>query len=74
MPLLIGAIFLFISFPGFALLLVETGENFGGLELPILTILGAGVVLGLVFIVNGLQLCSEPGSLLYRFSHGRLFR
>ena len=74
MPLVIGAVFLFISVPGFVLLLIETGEDFGGLDLPVLAILGAGVTLGLVFLINGLQLCSEPGSLLYRLSHGRIFR
>ena len=74
MPLVIGAAFLFISVPGFVLLLAETGEDFGGLDLPVLTILGAGVILGLAFVVNGLQLCCEPGSLLYRLSHGRIFR
>jgi hypothetical protein len=74
MPLLIGAIFLFISVPGFVLLMAESGEDFGGLDLPVLSILGAGVILGLVFLVNGVQLCSEPGSLLYRLSHGRIFR
>ena len=74
MPIVIGAVFLFISVPGFALLLIETGEDFGGLDLPVLAILGAGVILGLVFLINGLQLCAEPGSLLYRLSHGRIFR
>ena len=74
MPVVIGVVFLFISVPGFVLLLAETGEDFGGLDVPILAILGAGVILGLAFLVNGLQLCSEPGSLLYQLSHGRLFR
>lgn len=74
MPLVIGAVFLFISAPGFVLLLAETGEDFGGLDLPVLAILGAGVILGLLFVVHGLQLCSQPGSLLYRLSHGRIFR
>jgi hypothetical protein len=74
MPVVIGVVFLFISVPGFVLLLAETGEDFGGLELPVLSILGAGVILGLAFLINGLQLCSEPGSLLYQLSHGRLFR
>jgi hypothetical protein len=74
MPLVIGMVFLFISVPGFVLLLAETGEDFGGLDLPVLVILGAGVILGLAFVVNGLQLCSEPGSLLYRLLHGRIFR
>jgi len=73
MPLIIGTVFLFISVPGFVLLLVEYGEDFGGLDRPVLAILGAGVILGLAFLVNGLQLCSEPGSLLYRLSHGRIF-
>jgi hypothetical protein len=74
MPLVIGAVFLFISVPGFVSLLLESGEDFGGLDLPVLAILGAGVILGLAFVVNGLQLCSEPGSLLYRLSHGRIYR
>ena len=74
MPLVIGAVFLFISAPAFVLLLLETGQDFGGLDLPVLAILGAGVILGLAFIVNGVQLCSAPGSLLYRLSHGRIFR
>lgn len=74
MPLVIGVIFLFLSVPGFVLLLIETGEDFGGLDLPVLTTLGAGVTLGLAFLANGMQLCCEPGSLLYRLSHGRLFR
>lgn len=74
MPLVIGVVFLFISVPGFVLLLLQSGEDFGGLDLPVLAILGAGVVLGLAFVVNGVQLCSEPGSLLYRVSHGRIFR
>ena len=72
MPIVIGAVFLFISVPGFVLLLVDRGEDFGGLDLPVLAILGVGVILGLAFLVNGLQLCSEPGSLLYRLSHGRI--
>jgi hypothetical protein len=74
MPLVIGVVFLFISVPGFVLLLIETGEDFGGLDLPVLAILGTGMILGLVFLVNGLQLCTVPGSLLYRLSHGRIFR
>jgi hypothetical protein len=74
MPLVIGAVFLLISVPGFVLLLIEAGQDFGGLDRPVLVILGAGVLLGLAFLVNGLQLCAEPGSLLYRLSHGRIFR
>ena len=74
MPLVIGILFLFISVPGFVLLLIETSDDFGGLDMPILAILGAGMIIGLAFLVNGLQLCSEPGSLLYQLSHGRLFR
>lgn len=74
MPLVISAVFLFISVPGFLLLLAETGDDFGGLDVPVLAILGAGVILGLIFLVYGLQLCAEPGSLLYRLAHGRIFR
>ena len=74
MPLIIGGVFLFISAPGFVLLLIESGEDFGGLDVPVLAILGVGVILGLAFLVYGLQLCTEPGSLLYRLAHGRIFR
>ena len=74
MPLVIGAVFLFISAPGFVLLLIQHGEDFAGLDLPVLAILGTGVILGLIFLVYGLRLCAEPGSLLYRLSHGRIFR
>ena len=49
-------------------------HQIGGFDLPVLATLGAGVIMGLAFLVNGLQLCSEPGSLLYQLSHGRLFR
>jgi hypothetical protein len=74
MPLVIGGVFLLISLPAFMLLLGERGKDFGGLDVPVLVILGSGVILGLAFLINGLQLCSEPGSLLYRLSHGRIFR
>jgi hypothetical protein len=74
MPLIIGAVFLFISAPGFVLLLAESDEDFGGLDIPVVAILGGGVILGLAFLVYGLRLCAEPGSLLYRLAHGRIFR
>jgi hypothetical protein len=72
MPIVIGTVFLFVSVPPLVLLLMESDQDFGGLDLPITTILTIGVILGLGFLVIGIQYCSEPGSLLYRISHGRI--
>lgn len=73
MPLLIGSVIMFVSLPAFVLMLVDSDQNFGVLGAPITTILGIGVIVGFGFLVLGVQLCSEPGSLAYRISHGRIF-
>ena len=73
LPLVIGTAILFVSLPAFVLMLIDSGEDFGVLGIPVTTILGIGVILGLGFLVLGIQLCSEPGSLAYRISHGRIF-
>ena len=73
LPLVIGSVVLFVSLPGFALMLIDADQNFGVLGAPVTAILGIGVILGLAFVVLGIQLNSEPGSLVYRISHGRIF-
>ena len=73
MPLLIGSVILFVSLPGFILMLLDT-EFTGILGGPVTVMLGLGVLLGLAFVVAGIQACSEPGSLIYRISHGRIFK
>ena len=39
-----------------------------------LFIIGVGMLIGIGFVVLGVQLLSMPGSLMYRLAHGRLFR
>lgn len=73
LPLVIGSVLLFVSVPAFVLLLVYPDRNWGLIGPPLLFILGGGIILGLGFLVLGIQLCSEPGSLTYRIAHGRLF-
>ena len=72
-PLVIGSVMLFVSGPAFVLLLTGPEQNWGLLGPPLLVILGAGIVFGLCFLVIGIQVCSEPGSLTYRIAHGRIF-
>lgn len=73
LPLVIGGVMLFVSVPAFVVLLVAADRNWGVLGAPVLVILGTGIVLGLGFLVLGIQLCSEPGSVVYRIAHGRIF-
>jgi hypothetical protein len=73
LPLVIGSVMLFVSLPAFVLMLVATDRDWGVIGLPVLVILGVGVVLGAGFLVLGIQLCSQPGSLTYRLAHGRIF-
>jgi hypothetical protein len=72
-PLVIGSVMLFVSLPAFVLLLFDHEQNWGVLGVPLLVILGCGAVLGIGFVILGIQLCSEPGSLIYRIAHGRIF-
>jgi len=73
LPIMIGCVFLFVSLPGFVLLLVNPDRNSGAIGIPLIVWLGTGVILGMIFIVFGLRICSSPGSLLYRITHGRIF-
>jgi len=73
LPTLLGCIFLFISLPGFVMLLVNADRGSAALAWPMLVVLAAGIVLGAGFIVFGIRLCACPGSLPYRLTHPRLF-
>ena len=73
LPFMMGCIFLFISLPGFVLLVVNSDRNSGVIGIPLLVLLGVGIVIGAIFIVFGLRILSFPGSLLYRITHGRFF-
>ena len=73
LPMMIGCIFLFISLPAFVLLLVQPDHNSGGIGIPLLVLLGIGIVIGTIFFIYGLRIMSFPGTLLYRILHGRIF-
>ena len=73
LPLAVGGVLLFLSLPAFLVLFFDSERNWGALGVPVMFILGGGVVIGLGFLVLGLQLCTEPGSFWYRIAHGRLF-
>jgi len=73
LPILIGCICLFISVPSVVLLLVNPDRNSGTIVIPLLVVLGAGIIIGVCFIVLGIQICAPPGSRAYRISHGRFF-
>jgi len=73
MPILFGVIFLFISLPGFVMVLFNSGREAGTIEVPLLFVLGGGIIIGVLFVVFGLRICSFPGSWLYRITHGRIF-
>jgi len=73
LPFVIGCVLLFISLPGFVVLLAVSDRNWGVLGPPVIVILGLGILLGLGFVVLGLQHCTQPGSFWYRLAHGRFF-
>jgi hypothetical protein len=73
LPIMIGCLFLLISLPAFVLLLLNSDRNSGAIGIPLLVWFGAGVIIGVIFIVFGLRICSSPGSLVYRITHGRIF-
>ena len=73
MPILFGAVFLFVSLPGFLMVLFSSERHSGGLKVPLLLVLGGGVIIGVIFVILGLRLRSFPGSRLYRITHGRIF-
>lgn len=73
LPIVIGCSLLFLSLPGFIMLLVDADRGSFGIALPLLVLFGVGNVLGLGFLLFGIRLCSYPGSLTYRITHGRIF-
>jgi len=73
LPIFIGCIILFMSVPAFVLLLVMPDRNSGVIGIPLLVWLGIGIIIGVIFVIHGLRICSFPGSWLYRITHGRIF-
>jgi hypothetical protein len=73
LPILIGCMFLLVSLPAFVLLLVNPDRNSEVIGIPLLIWFGFGVIIGTIFVIFGLRICSSPGSLLYRITHGRIF-
>ena len=75
LPVLIGCVLLFLAVPPFvAVLSGLDDQDTGVLGTPVMAILGGGIVIGVGFLILGVQLLSTPGSLVYRLAHGRLFR
>ena len=73
LPIIIGVIILLLSLPTFVLLLLMPDRNSGVIGVPLLIWLGVGIIIGTIFIIFGLRMCSSPGSRLYRITHGRIF-
>ena len=73
LPLWIGFVMVVVSVPAFFLLLFFPDRNPGPMGIPLLTMLGVGMVIGIGFVILGVQQCAMPGSRLYRLAHGRLF-
>ena len=73
LPIVIGVILLFMSLPAFVTVLWMPDRNSGAIGTPLLVVLGAAIILGLGFLVLGIRVCSDPGSLPYRITHGRFF-
>ena len=72
LPIIIGCIFLLLSLPGFLMVLLYSDQGSEGIRGALLTILGGGTMIGTLFVVLGLRICSFPGSWLYRITHGRI--
>lgn len=73
LPILFGSLMVLMSLPSIIMLLLSPDPNSGAIVVPLLVVLGAGIIIGAGFVVFGIQLCSPPGSLAYRISHGRFF-
>ena len=73
LPIVIGCVLLFLSLPPFIMLLVEPDSGSLVLVVPLLALFAVGNTLGFVFLWFGIRLCSYPGSLTYRLTHGRTF-
>ena len=65
---------LFLALPPFLVLVLEPEQNYGLLGKPVLFITSLGVLVGLGFLILGVQQLATPGSLVYRLAHGRFFR
>jgi hypothetical protein len=73
LPIMIGGLFLFLALPGFLLVLFNSDRGAGVIKVALLVMLGGGVIVGVLFLILGLRICSFPGSRLYRITHGRIF-
>ena len=73
LPIMIGCIFLLLSLPGFFMVLLNADRGSEAVALPLLILLGGGIIIGILFVILGLRICSFPGSWLYRITHGRIF-
>ena len=73
LPIMIGCLLLLVSLPAFVLLLVNPDHNSGDIGIPLLVWFGVGIIIGTLFLIFGLRICSSPGSLVYRITHGRIF-
>ncbi len=73
LPIVIGCVLLFLSLPPFIMLLVGPESGSLVLVVPLLALFAVGNTLGCVFLWFGIRLCSYPGSLTYRITHGRIF-
>jgi hypothetical protein len=74
LPVVIGCVMLFLALPPFLILIFGPEQNSGMLGKPVLVIISAGVLIGVGFLILGVQLLAMPGSLVYRLAHGRFFR
>lgn len=72
LPILIGGVVLSLSLPAFVMLLVDADPGAAALSLSLLVLFAAGILLGLGYLWVGIRVCSYPGSLPYRITHGRL--
>jgi hypothetical protein len=73
LPIVIGCLMLLTSVPGFFGVLFFADANSGVLATGLLVWLATGIVLGAGFLIFGIRICSYPGSLAYRITHGRFF-
>jgi hypothetical protein len=73
LPILIGCVMMFVSLPPFLILVFGPEQNAGVLGKPVMFIITVGVLIGVGFLILGVQLLARPGSLVYRLAHGRLF-
>ena len=73
LPIVVGTGLLFLTIPPFVMLMISPDGNSGYIGVPLLVILGGGILFGLGFLILGIQLLARPGSLVYRLAHGRFF-